>query len=245
MKWKQLFYKLACSSQGPFVSAERVYNLHSGERQVGEKLEEIRYDHRARYQLIVDTLKSKNVDGVSICGLDLFCATGYGAWMLSSELGCSMFGVDASLEAVTFANKHFSNEKTFYAHKVFPFSLPIQTFDFISCIESIEHVKDHRSLLAEVIKSLKVGGYLFLSTPNENMLSLELNPNPFHSRHFTREEIDLMMSSFPEIEMVGWFGQNLYQVDSEGIVTGGLGVDEMGLVKGQEGQLQLYVFKVR
>lgn len=240
MKLIQYFYKLTRSGLG---SADRDYKLHSGERQVGENLQEIRYDHRARYQIIVDTLRSTNVNCSSLLGLDLFCATGYGAWMISEEIGCFIFGIDASLEAITHANKHFANEKTFYSHKEYPFPLPAQSFDFISCIESIEHVKEYKSLLKAAVKALKVGGYLFLSTPNERLLPLELNPNPFHYRHFTREEIGRLMTDYPEIEMVAWYGQNIYQENSKGIVNGVLDAHEMELAEGKEGQFQLYVFK--
>jgi len=149
---------------------QRDFSLESGERQPGETLEEIRYDHRARYDFAVKYLKEHCRDEQLSFGLDAFCGNGYGTYILSTGLGCNMLGIDGSGDAVVFAARHYANEKTFYAHKAFPFQLPETTFDFITCYESLEHVEKASQLVKEIGKSLKKEGTLFLSVPNEPCL---------------------------------------------------------------------------
>ncbi len=46
------------------------------------------------------------------------------------------------------------------------FPIPNASFDFISCIEGIEHLEDQFQFVRECHRVLKPGGYLVLSTPN-------------------------------------------------------------------------------
>ena len=119
------------------------YSLYSGERQTGKKLSEIRADHIKRYELVKKALECKFKDESNIFGLDCFCGVGYGSFLLSSHLSnVTVLGIDGSLEAVEFANKHYSNFRTFFSHKLYPFYLPKDCFDFIVSFESIEHIEN-------------------------------------------------------------------------------------------------------
>jgi SAM-dependent methyltransferase len=61
-----------------------------------------------------------------------------------------------------------------------------QVFDSIVCLETLEHIKDQRSFLDNVKKSLKKGGKLILSTPNKIHASpfLPKPLNPYHHNEF-------------------------------------------------------------
>ena len=115
--------------------------------------------------------------------------------MLCNKLNCHVWGVDASDEAIRFAEDHYSDERIFYTNKKFPFSLPAETFDFICCIESLEHVSDDKLFLTSLSRALKPSGFLFLSVPNETIQSLALNPNEFHQKHYTHDEINDLVAS--------------------------------------------------
>ena len=223
-------------------STQHDFSLESGERQTGKKLSDIRYDHRLRYQCAIDYLKSCYPVGEQSFGLDLFCGTGYGTSMIFTDLFCSILGIDGSGEAIDFANRHYAQNGTLFSHKRFPFSLPQNTFDFITCYESLEHVEDDVFLLEQLIASLKQNGLLFLSTPNERYLPLKKDFHKFHFKHYTINEVVNMTYSMGELKLITWFGQNLYKFDRDRF-AGILSDHDMLLQERKEGQLLIFVFK--
>lgn len=55
------------------------FGLHSGERQVATRYEDIRADHRYRYEWVDARLPEGGR------GIDAFCGNGYGTWRLSRK----------------------------------------------------------------------------------------------------------------------------------------------------------------
>ena len=218
------------------------FSLESGERQTGTKLESIRYDHRVRYDFTINYINQASAREAKMFGLDIFCGTGYGTYMLATQLSCAMLGLDGSKDAISFANKHYSNKKALYSHKPFPFWLPCNTFDFITCYESLEHIKNGAQLMEQLNASLKANGFLFLSTPNERFFPLRKNFNKFHYKHYTMEEVMTLINEVGEYKLVTWLGQNLYELNG-GKSIGNLSDHQMDLHELQEGQLLIYVFK--
>lgn len=153
-------------------SKEKNYSLHSGERQVGASLSEIRYDHLVRYELA-----STLIEGAAITsGLayDVFCGNGYGVYFLSQELsGLHVVGIDGSEAAISMANANYRRENNLFAYRLYPFTLPKKVSNVITCFESLEHVEDDRSLLRQVLESLNDRGVAFVSVPNEEIHSLK------------------------------------------------------------------------
>jgi len=246
--FKSIFQKaIGISSKKPssqINDPDHDFSLNSGERQTGKTLADIRHDHRARYDFSINYLKENFLNNQSCFGLDIFCGTGYGTYMQSSSLDCPILGIDGSCDAVTFANTYFKNKKTLYAHKVFPFTLPAETFNFISCYESLEHIKDASLFIKQIATSLKQDGYLFLSVPNERCWPHTKTLNPFHVRHYSMQGVKVLISEMAGLELKMWLGQNLYEhCDTKSVKP--LSEDKMGLVKSQEGQVLIYVFKKR
>jgi 2-polyprenyl-3-methyl-5-hydroxy-6-metoxy-1,4-benzoquinol methylase len=152
------------------IYMERDFSLNSGERQVAESLDGIRYDHIARYKKAIKFLKNKKND----FGLDCFCGNGYGTYYLARELSRThIWGIDASEEAVAFANKFYNADRCMYAVKKYPFSLPKSSFDYIVSFESIEHVDNGRAMFDELIAAIKDDGHFIFSVPNQNKHPLE------------------------------------------------------------------------
>lgn len=224
------------------------YRLKSGERQVGTKMTDIRADHTARYQMVVDKLNTEYMDPLrtpsTVYGLDAFCGNGYGTYMLAKEANCVVHGIDASHDGVVLANRHFATASTFFSVKEFPFELPFEAYDFVVSMESVEHVEDSYDLIQTLISAVKPGGYLFLSTPNSGTLSLELNPNKFHHRHFTYAELVEMVGNIRfDMELVEYFGQDCY-VMKDGKVLGRDDPDKMTLrSQYANGQFHCFIFR--
>lgn len=202
----------------------RDWTLKSGERQVGATLAEIRGDHLARYQWAIDLIPLE-----AQLGLDVFCGIGYGTQLLAHNISGAVLGIDGSAEAIAFAEDHYANDRTLYARKRYPFTLPQHAFDFVVCFESTEHVGDGYKFLDAIRRAVKIGGLLFLSTPNETRMPRAQFNNPFHVRHYTREEI---LSLMPNMEIVEWHGQ---LVDER----------EHGILRAAEAEADYLVFAFR
>jgi len=212
----------ANSNSRNVVTESKDYSYESGERQTAIRFEDIRRDHAARYLLATQIMKTHFAGAASpLQGLDLFCGNGYGAWLASRELGAYVLGIDGSAEAIAVAAKHFSTSRTIFSSKCFPFDLPAAAYDFILCFESIEHVADPEALFAALARSLRPGGVLFVSTPNESTMPLALNAQWFrhHIRHFHEHELVDFARRQGGVKYVGQFGQKVYRVDG-GRVTG-------------------------
>jgi 2-polyprenyl-3-methyl-5-hydroxy-6-metoxy-1,4-benzoquinol methylase len=220
---------------------EKDYSLESGERQTGKSAPEIRYDHVARYRLAADYLAENLQSRTGLFGLDIFTGTGYGAQILSERLSCTVLGMDGSGESIAFANRYFSNPRLFYSHKLFPFELPEDSFDFITCFESMEHVEEYLAFLKQIARSTKDKGFLIVSTPNERLLTYSKKNSPFHHRHFTRDEFLRIMGAFPAFHLLDWYGQNIYRM-KEGRPERALEETDMDISRREEGQILIYIF---
>jgi len=208
------------------IAGTKDFSYASGERQTATRFGEIRRDHSSRYVLATRILKNHfGVPSSPLRGLDLFCGNGYGTWLAASELNAHVLGVDGSEEAIRAANQHYSTARTIYSAKCFPFDLPSGTYDFITCFESIEHVQQPEGLFAALVDSLKPGGVLFVSTPNEAAMPFSINAKWFrhHVRHFTDDEMVAFARSQTGVTFAGRFGQRVYRLDEKGRV---LGIDE-------------------
>lgn len=75
-----------------------------------------------------------------------------------------------------------------------------QSFDFVTCVEAIEHVERPERLVAEVRRVLKPGGVAVFTTPqrgHDGKLQ-----DPFHAREFDQRELDALLSErFREVEV--------------------------------------------
>ncbi|ASD27352.1 MAG: methyltransferase domain-containing protein [Brevundimonas diminuta] len=143
-------------------------------------------------------------------GLDAFCGNGYGAELLSRTR--TVLGLDGSSEAVAFTNQHFKSPRTLYAHAYWPFEWPHETYDFVVSLESLEHVPDGDLFFAALVRSIKPGGHLIFSTPNEDLLPHASTGNHFHFRHYTlAESLDLARNA--KLDIVAWASQDCYQID--------------------------------
>jgi 2-polyprenyl-3-methyl-5-hydroxy-6-metoxy-1,4-benzoquinol methylase len=186
----------------------RDFSIKSGERQFATNLEGIRADHRNRYAY---GLKHISTPGF---GLDLFCGNGYGSWMAFQQ-GHKVLAIDGSEEAIAVANQSYNGDGVFFSHKLWPFGLPKKQFDFCFCLESVEHVDDGQALVQAVSDSLRPGGVLILSTPNEELMPFVQKQHKFHTRHYTLAETFALIED-GGLELLDWGGQTVYTIHEDG-----------------------------
>lgn len=108
--------------------------------------------------------------------LDYGCGTGYLMhYVLSHCKKTKVYGLDLSQESIKIARNRNKSYENFMDVQCLTSSLSYQDnfFDVISCVEVIEHLNDEA--LQEMIKRcydlLKVGGYLVITTPNQENLA--------------------------------------------------------------------------
>lgn len=101
--------------------------------------------------------------------LDFGC--NWGKWAsVALAYGCEVYGLDVNAHAIQFCSER--------GIKMVNFSqLDHLQFDFINCDQVLEHVSDPMVLLRQFYRSLKPGGFLKLSTPENSQLPLKLKKN--------------------------------------------------------------------
>lgn len=100
--------------------------------------------------------------------LDVGCGSGVVAALLA-ELGAHVVGVDANEDAVAYARRTFGGSRArFEVGLVDDLGFDAATFDRAYCLEVIEHLPlfQGRHLLASLLRLVKPGGVLTLTTPN-------------------------------------------------------------------------------
>ncbi len=220
----------------PSVPPMHNLDLRSGERQVGADYDSIRADHRFRYEWADERIPASGF------GLDAFCGTGYGTWLLSKHR--NVWGIDGSPDAIRHAERHFRTENAKFSVGYYPFDLPGETFDFVVSLESIEHVPDGPGFLAALVRSLAPDGILAFSVPCEDALPHSVMRNPFHVRHYTLQETRDMISA-NGLDVVEWAGQDVYAMAPGGRLGPMLGEEAMRLRPASIGQFVVFLARKR
>lgn len=136
-------------------------------------------------------LFSKKIEGKRI--LDAGCGLGVGTSLLH---GLNVVtGIDKEEENIRFAKEvypHLWWEVWDFEKEVFP-----GEFDIVVCVEVIEHIKDYKRAIWNLMKMAKET--LFLSTPNrKDPRHPQDHPaSDLHVREFTVEEIISFVGDFP------------------------------------------------
>jgi SAM-dependent methyltransferase len=202
-------------------------SLNSGERQVASTYDDIRADHRFRYEWVNSRLPSPGF------GLDVFCGNGYGTWLLSGSR--VVLGIDGSAEAIRQAEQHYRTPRAFFSVGYYPFELPREAFDFVVSLESVEHVEQGAEFFSALAASLKPGGMLAFSTPCEEKLPHASTGNHFHYKHYTFKET-LDMGNSEGLKLIDWAGQDTYLFLPDGRQGALLGANMMQLKTHTVGQ---------
>ena len=164
-------------------------------------------EHLTRYRFACQFAKNKIV-------LDLGCGNGYGSFELAKNGKAKrVIGVDKSMEAINYAQKHYQNENLeFRIGDVSNLDFPAESADIIVAFEIIEHLKEPEKFLEEIKKVLKPDGLCLISTPNRKIasypcLKYRRPRNIYHEFELTENEfLNLLKGHF---KIVDFYGQRL------------------------------------
>lgn len=108
-------------------------------------------------------LKGINLKGQQF--LDVGCGLGYFSEK-AVNLGANVYGVDIGKKLVEKSKSRIPMGKFIVASAS---KLPFNNgrFDVVLCTEVIEHVENYQKALSEMVRVLKKGGYLVITTPNK------------------------------------------------------------------------------
>ncbi len=154
----------------------------------------------ARYKFASKYIKN----GMKI--VDLGSGTGYGMKILNNKQ-CKKVGLDISQDAISFAKNKYGKYASFYKRSVINTKLKNEEFDIACSFEVIEHLKNPRGLLKEVVRILKKDSVFILSTPNAKISSPNGKFNsPYHEVEFSYNALnELLRSEFGKVKIYGQF----------------------------------------
>lgn len=150
--------------------------------------------HLATYKYCIPFVRGKKV-------LDYGCGTGYGTSLIG-EYCTQITGIDISLEAVSYAESHFSSANLNYLQikpaEIAPLPFPDGSFDVVLSFQVIEHVQDTSAYLREIDRVLAPGGRVVIATPDRSarLFSFQKPWNIWHLREYTREQLKDTLSGF-------------------------------------------------
>jgi ubiquinone/menaquinone biosynthesis C-methylase UbiE len=188
----------------------------------------IESEHRARYRWA-----SRLVAGKAV--LDCACGVGYGLEMYASAGAGAVTGVDFDPEAVALAKQRYGGSATVLQGDIRKLPLEDDTFDVVTCFETIEHVEGAEAGIAELHRVLKSDGLLIISSPNPDVY---VGENEHHVHEFRPAELAEAVGRYFEhtsvYEQRAWLGSSITpaegKADDEVVAT-----DVMRLNGGDEG----------
>lgn len=144
-----------------------------------------------RYKLVQPLVNKENV-------LDIGCAFGFSLDVLKKDFA-NCFGLDLSSEAIKKIK-----EKGHHGFCGDLYSCPWdnETFDFISCCETIEHIYDPLKFVKKIMTLLRRGGYAMFVTPDIDSLLSRISGKgwvsfkiPEHILYFNRSSMTYLLKS--------------------------------------------------
>jgi hypothetical protein len=142
--------------------------------------------------------------------LDLSCGIGYGTALLAEGTGAGrVVGVDCSESAIAFAREFWSRPNVEYVRSsAGRFPLEADSFDLIVSYETVEHLANDDAFVTGLWRSLKPGGILLLSAPNQN--GYAIRGHRFHVQHYSADGLmDLLRdrTGIAELMVLGQVGE--------------------------------------
>lgn len=162
--------------------------------------------------------------------VDVGCGIGVGSNVMSQEAHF-VWGIDKNEFSIEFAKEAFERERnniyysgqlTFDVFDVMVDSRLTAQFDFVVCVEVIEHIEDTDKFIKSIIRFArknKNNDYhipnateFFISSPNRNNPKIRKDQpaNLYHIREWTSQEFyNLLLSYFEKVELLNQKGEIL------------------------------------
>lgn len=173
----------------------------TGERYVPGIGGSIALEHEHRYRFCLDFVRGRKV-------LDIACGEGFGSAMIA-EHADMVWGVDIDPEAVIHAGARYKHDNLqFLVGSCSNIPLPDASVDVVVSFETIEHHNDHDGMMSEIIRVMRPGGVLVISSPDKRIYSDERGfQNKFHVRELHAAEFDALLKG--QFSHVAMFGQRI------------------------------------
>jgi ubiquinone/menaquinone biosynthesis C-methylase UbiE len=170
------------SAQAPLVS--------TGERLMTDNRSHNLAEHLHRYAIACQFAKGRTI-------LDIASGEGYGANLLASQ-AAFVYGVDVAGDAVAHAaGKYQRANLRFQQGTAIAIPLEDAAVDIVVSFETIEHLREHDEMMAEIRRVLRPDGMLIMSSPNKrNYSDLTGHANAFHLRELYSEEFRALIGRF-------------------------------------------------
>src|SRR5208282_1491457 len=137
----------------------------TGERYVPQVTGEIQLEHVHRYLLAREYAKDKDV-------LDIASGEGFGSAILASAAR-NVVGVDIAAEAVRHATVRYQRDNVqFRQGSCAEIPLANNSIDLVISFETIEHLDEHKAMMAEIKRVLRPEGVLIISSPDKKEYSI-------------------------------------------------------------------------
>ena len=161
----------------------------------GERLEtfitnETMTEHLHRYALAMEFIAGKKV-------LDIACGEGYGTNLMAKK-ALHVTGIDIDNASIENAKKKYTaGNIVFTTSSVLKIPATNNSFDVITCFETLEHINEQKEMLIELKRVLSPSGILLISTPDKKNYSDKAGyKNPFHKKELYEQEFKNLVSSY-------------------------------------------------
>jgi ubiquinone/menaquinone biosynthesis C-methylase UbiE len=131
----------------------------------------------------------------------------------------NIYGIDYEDNYVAETRKIFNAEKIDLERDRLPYE--DESFDLITCNQVLEHLKNYRKAIEEMIRVSKKGGYIVFGIPNLahliNRIYLLLGVQPLcihlngpHVRGYTHSSFVQLLNSIERLKLVDYTGSTMY-----------------------------------
>jgi ubiquinone/menaquinone biosynthesis C-methylase UbiE len=154
--------------------------------------------------------------------LDVGCGNGDRTVRIANHFNVdsnNVFGLDYNDDSITTCKKMFNATKLDLESEGIPYAE--NTFDFVICNQVLEHLKNYKNVIVDLIRVTRKSGYIAIGIPNLahliNRIYLLFGIQPMcismdssHVRGFTHNSFVKMLTSFHNIELIDYKGAIMY-----------------------------------
>lgn len=127
--------------------------------------------HRVKFKdkLYAQIAKKSSGLKASLKLLDIGCGYGMELPSIRMAFGNTIYGIDISFNQIKMARESLNNDQSYKFTQSYAETLPFKdnSFDAVVFSEVIEHLPKPQVVIREILRLLKKGGCLFISTPNK------------------------------------------------------------------------------